>query len=43
MSAVLTDGEETKQAVARLKILGLLPVLIVGLLLNAYFLLLLWH
>ena len=43
MSAVLTDHEDTKQAVAWLKMLTLLPVLIFGLLLNAYFLLLLWH
>ena len=43
MSTMLTDHEEAKRAIAWLKMLGLLPVLILGLLLNAYFLLLLWH
>ena len=43
MSAVLTDGEEPEQAIARLKLVGLIPVVLLGLLLNAYFLLLLWH
>ncbi len=43
MSAVLTDREETKQAIARFKLFGLFPVLLFGLLLHAYFLLLLWH
>lgn len=43
MSAMLTDREEAEQATARLRLLGLLPLLFCGVLLNAYFLLLLWH
>ena len=50
MSTILADREEAeqireeaKQASDRLKLLGLFPLLLFGLLLNAYLFLLMWH
>ena len=43
MSSILADDEKTKSYNTFLGLLGILLLTLVGLLLNAYFLLLLWH